>query len=106
VPLAHPNADGTTTHVISMGLSTGLGAGANRYTPSALTVRRGDTVVWTNGDDYAPHTVTFPSGEPMPGFLEPRPQPQGPPLLVAGARSVNPVGGTTYTDRVCSTRGW
>jgi plastocyanin len=96
-PLRHPGPSGATTHVLSMAVSTGLGAGANRYLPADLTVHRGDTVVWTNGDDFAPHTVTFTSGGPLPPFLEPRPQPAGPPLVVASARAVAPSGGTVYT---------
>jgi plastocyanin len=30
-----------------------------KYEPDALTVRRGDTIVWTNKDPF-PHTVTAP----------------------------------------------
>jgi plastocyanin len=96
-PVRQPGPGGGTTHAVSMAVSTGLGAGANRYLPADLTVRRGDTVVWTNGDDFAPHTVTFTSGGEMPPFLEPRPQPAGPPLVVASARAVAPSGGTVYT---------
>jgi plastocyanin len=96
-PVRQPGPAGTAVYVVSAAVSTGLGAGANRYLPADLTVRRGDTVVWTNGDDFAPHTVTFTSGEAMPPFLEPRPQPGGPPLVVAPARSVAPAGGTVYT---------
>jgi plastocyanin len=95
-PLRQAGPDGTTMHVVSAGVSTALGAGANRFLPADLVVRRGDTVVWTNGDDYAPHTVTFTSGAPMPPFIEPRPQPSGPPLIVAPARSVAPSGGSVY----------
>lgn len=93
-PLRQPGAAGTAMHLVSAGLSTGLGAGANRYQPAGLVVRRGDTVVWSNGDDYAPHTVTFTSGAPLPPFLEPRPGPSAPPLVVAPARSIGPSGGT------------
>jgi plastocyanin len=96
-PVRQPGPGGTAVHAVSMAVSTGLGAGANRYLPADLTVRRGDTVVWTNGDDFAPHTVTFTSGGPVPPFLEPRPQPAGPPLVVAPARAVAPSGGTVYT---------
>jgi plastocyanin len=96
-PVRQPGPGGTAVHVVAAAVSTGLGAGANRYLPADLTVRRGDTVVWTNGDDFAPHTVTFTSGEAVPPFLEPRPQPGGSPLVVAPARSVAPSGGTVYT---------
>jgi plastocyanin len=95
-PLRQSGPNGTTVHIVSAGVSTGLGAGANRYLPADLIVRRGDTVVWTNGDDYAPHTVTFTSGAPVPPFAEPRPQPSGPPLFVAPAGSIAPSGGTVY----------
>jgi len=50
-PPAAASAGKPTTHrVVIDGL---------KYEPEALTVKRGDTVVWTNKDPF-PHTVTAP----------------------------------------------
>ena len=96
-PVQQPGPGGSTIQVAAAAISSGLGAGANRYLPAALTVRRGDTIVWTNGDDYAPHTITFTSGGPLPPFVEARLQPSGPPLFVAPGVALGPSGGTVYT---------
>lgn len=44
-------ADKPATHTVVMQ--------ATSYSPAALTVKRGDTVVWVNKDPF-PHTVTSP----------------------------------------------
>lgn len=84
------------THVALAGLGDGFGASALRFINGNRTVRRGDTVVWTVGDPFEIHTITFTSGGAPPEFIEPRPQPQGPPLLVVPANVVGPQGGETY----------
>jgi plastocyanin len=81
---------------VSIGSDAGAAVSALQFLPSQLTVHSGDAVVWTNADQYELHTITFTSGEPLPNFPEIRPQPNGPPLVVASAKVAGPVGGTSY----------
>src|SRR5665213_113826 len=48
---AFPAEPAATTHTVVMK--------ATSYAPQALTIKRGDTVVWVNEDPF-PHTVTAP----------------------------------------------
>ncbi len=58
------NSDGTLTHTIIMGYSSG-NVDVMRFFPSQDTVKPGDTVVWKlSSTDIAPHTVTFYNGNP------------------------------------------
>jgi plastocyanin len=50
-------------------------------------------------DPFEIHTVTFLSGAPAPEFIQPRPQPTGPPQLVIPANVVGAAGGGTYTGQ-------
>ena len=54
-------------------------------------------MAWTLADPYEIHTVTFASGEDPPLFVDVRPQPEGPPLLVIPANVTSPVGGPAYS---------
>jgi plastocyanin len=69
------------------------------FIPDTVTVRRGDTVVWTVVDPLEIHTVTFTSGAPPPPFVDIRPQPAGPPSLVVPANVAGAAGGATYTGQ-------
>ena len=73
------------------------GASIDAFIGGNKSVRRGDEVVFAFGDPTIPHTVTFMSGATPPGFVEPRPQPAGPPQLVVAASVAGPVGGNVYT---------
>jgi plastocyanin len=92
-------------HMAMAGLGDGFGASYIQFLPSEVTVRRGDTVVWAMPDPFEIHTVTFLSGAPPPGFIEPRPQPSGPPQLVIPATVVGPAGGSTYTGQGAANSG-
>jgi plastocyanin len=85
-----------TVHVSLAGLGDGFGGSALLFVNANLTIRRGDTVVWTNADPYEIHTVTFPGDATPPEIIEPRPQQGGPPILVIPANVASPVGGDTY----------
>jgi plastocyanin len=91
------NRDGV--HTAMAGLGDGFGASAIQFLPADLTVRRGDTVVWAMPDPYEIHTISFTSGGTPPDFVEPRPQPSGPPMLVIPSTVAGPVGGATYTGQ-------
>jgi plastocyanin len=93
-PSAAPQDGGAAVHAVSIGLSDLGGAGALRYLPGALTVRRGDRVVWTTTDSYTLHTVSFLGDAPVPEVLSVRRS--GPPLLVLPAAVVDPVGGDRF----------
>src|SRR3979411_1146449 len=55
---------------------------ANAFLPSALTIRVGDTVVWTQASSLVPHTVTFlDGGARLPDFV---PNPTRPGELLLG----------------------
>jgi plastocyanin len=92
------NAPGV--HVALAGIGDGFGASALKFIHGDRTVRRGDTVVWTNADPYEIHTVTFPTaGGNPPEFIQPRPQQAGPPALVIPANIAGPVGGDTFNGQ-------
>jgi plastocyanin len=92
-------ASGAGIHTAVAGLGNGFGASYIQFLPGDVTVRRGDTVVWTMPDPFEIHTVTFLSGAAPPDFIEPRPQPSGPPQLVIPSSIVAPSGGSTYTGQ-------
>ncbi|HVN54472.1 MAG TPA: plastocyanin/azurin family copper-binding protein [Anaerolineaceae bacterium] len=76
------NPDGTTTHQVLIGFSVGV-YDFMRFFPSRVSVRPGDTVVWSlSKENAAPHTITFLNGTPDQPLVVPVPQPQGPPLLL------------------------
>jgi plastocyanin len=84
-------------HTVAAGVGSGFGGSAIMFVPGDITVRRGDQVIWTVTDPFEIHTVTFTSGANPPAFVDVRPQPQGPPLIVIPANVASPAGGTTYT---------
>jgi plastocyanin len=88
---------GATSYTIANGVG-GNQASVIRFLPVDLTIKAGDSVTWTVNDPHEIHTVTFydPAG-PMPIFLDPQPQPNGPPTLFL--RNAAPAGGTTV-DKV------
>jgi plastocyanin len=86
-----------TVHTALAGTGNGFGASALQFINGDKSIRRGDTVVWTSPDPFEIHTVTFPGSAPEPEFIQPRPQPSGPPQLVIPANVASPVGGDTYT---------
>lgn len=89
---------GAGVHVVLAGLGDTFGASLLKFVHGDLTVRRGEAVVWTNPDPFEIHTVTFPAaGTAPPEFVEPRPQPAGPPQLVIPANVASPVGGATFS---------
>lgn len=94
-----------TVHAALAGLGDGFGASALAMINGTMTVRRGDSVVWTVADPFEIHTVTFMSGATPPEFIEPRPQPAGPPLLVIPANIAGPAGGDSYTGTAYANSG-
>jgi len=76
------NANGTTDYTVVNGIGGGQ-ASVLRFLPVDLTVKAGDSVSFPVQDPHEIHTVTFydPAGD-VPLFLDPRPQPNGPPKLV------------------------
>lgn len=87
----------TGNPTVFVGVQDPYGASIDAFIGGNKTVRRGDDVVFAFGDPTIPHTVTFLSGAPAPDFVQPRPQPSGPPQLVVAANVANPVGGNVYT---------
>lgn len=67
-----------------------------RFTAQPLVIERGTTVTWEMRDPLEVHTVTFPSGEPVPLFTLVEPQPQGPPKLLRNPRVWNRIATGTY----------
>jgi plastocyanin len=86
-------------HTAMAGLGDGFGASYIQFLPQDISVKRGDTVVWVMPDPYEVHTISFTSGATPPDFIEPRPQPNGPPMLIIPATVASPVGGSTYTGQ-------
>ena len=77
-PAVAPNPNGGTVHTLSAGVS-GAHTSVLQFLPSDYTVKRGDTITWTQADPVQFHTVTFLSGGTEPQFLQIVPQPGGPP---------------------------
>ncbi len=69
-----------------------------------VTINAGDTVTWTNPTD-TPHTVTFAAGNPLPNFIQPVPQPSGPPILELSLGAVLPSGGPTFDGTTLTSSG-
>jgi len=70
-------------------------AGVLRCLPVDGTVNVGDSITWIGNDPHEIHTVTlYDSAGSAPGFLEPRPQKHGPPMLL---RNVAPAGESEIT---------
>ena len=84
---------------VFVGSADPFGASVLRFLPGDVSIRRGDIVVWSWADPFEVHTVTFTSGATPPEFVQPRPQPQGPPLLVIPANVATPQGGNTYSGQ-------
>ena len=112
------NPDGTTTHHVSIGFSSGQ-IDLMRFFPRRALVRPGDTVVWEmSASNDAPHTVTFLNGQTEPELVIPVAQASGPPVLyfnpgalfpaqpaadltrtgLYNSGIMNPIPGTTYTQ--------
>jgi plastocyanin len=83
-----------SVHTALSGAGNGNGASVLAFVNGDKTIKRGDTVVWTQADPFELHTVTFTSGGAPPNFIEPRPQPSGPPLLIIPATVAAPSGDT------------
>lgn len=86
-----PGPNGTTVHHVRAG-STDFTAGditaqSFTFSPQVLTIKRGDTVVWSS--TYV-HTVTFKPTPPPPAFAVLKPQPNGPPMLLPGPEVFTP----------------
>ncbi len=93
-PLAGPvtgGAPGAAVYPLNLGLSDPGGATLLQPLPAAVTVRRGDTLLWTNTDVYGTHTVAFADGGPLPDA--PSVRGSGPPMLVLPANVAGPAGG-------------
>ncbi len=95
------NADGTTTHYVTMGYDQGQIMLAG-YFPQNLTVAPGDKVDYLLGThSVAPHTATFLNGQPEPDLVLAQKQPSGPPLL-----TFNPLAAAPQNpDKPLSTQG-
>ena len=67
-----PVTAGTVSTALA-GTANGFGGSALQFINGNKTIRRGDTVVWTNTDPFEIHTVTFAGSAPPPEFIVPRP---------------------------------
>jgi LPXTG-motif cell wall-anchored protein len=76
------NPDGTTSYIVANGVGGNL-ASVIRFLPVDLTIKAGDSVAFPVDDPHEIHTATFydPAG-PVPLFVDPLPQPSGPPKLI------------------------
>ena len=89
---SQPNADGTTSYTVVNGIG-GQQASVLRFLPMGVTVKVGDSISWPVRDPHEIHTVTFyDTAGQVPAFIEPRPQPNGPPKLIIPL--AGPSGGT------------
>ena len=95
--VAAPRAEEPAVHAVLAGLSDSAGAGALAYFPAALTVRRGDVVRWTNGNDFTEHTITLPSGMRPPDY--PAVGRSGVPFLMLEAGVGRPSGEGSYAGQ-------
>jgi len=87
-------------HTAALGIADAFGTASQSFLPGNLTVKRGDTITWTNADAFEPHTVTFVGpGATPPDFVVPKPNPNGPPTLYIPAATVAPAGGDTFTGQ-------
>jgi plastocyanin len=76
------NADGTNTYTVVNGIG-GNQSSALRFLPVDVTVKAGDSIAFPVQDPHEIHTVTFyDAAGQVPPFLDPRPQPSGPPKLI------------------------
>jgi plastocyanin len=76
------NADGTTSYTVANGVG-GNQASVVRFLPVDLTIKAGDSVAFPIDDPHEIHTVTFYDvAGPVPLFVDPKPQPSGPPKLI------------------------
>lgn len=89
-----------TTHYVTVGFGQGQ-IQLEAFFPSRLNVKSGDTVVFALGkEDMEPHTVTFLNGAAEPELFLPKPQPQGPPLIVLNPEVLLPRNESSYlTDQ-------
>ena len=82
-----PGPDGTAIWLVGAGVGTEQAA-AFEFTVKDLTIKEGDTVVWTSNQF---HTVTFNRTPPPPEFVIPEGGEQGPPLLIVNPQVMLPV---------------
>ncbi len=86
-----PGPNGTTTTFVRVGNfdfgSADLRAQDYDFMPKQVTVKAGDTVVWTASQL---HTVTFVARLPAPDPYVLKPQPDGPPLMELNTRVLGP----------------
>ena len=80
--------DGTTIwHVQAGGISRDPRVELLEFLAKDITIREGDTVVWTSGSF---HNVTFHPGRMHPQFIQLKPQDQGPPVVAFNPEVVFP----------------
>jgi plastocyanin len=83
IPVSMPAADGSTIWFVRAGalnaLTGDFHAQAYEFLPKELTIKAGDTIVWTSAEF---HSVTFDDAPPAPDAVIPQPQPNGPPMLM------------------------
>ena len=93
VPDAAANADGQP-YMVYAGAGNGPGGiDYMRYIGGEnLSIKTGDSVTFDMGKNNpgAPHTITFLSGTDDPDLIVPKPQPDGPPLLLLNPRVMMP----------------
>ena len=82
-----PRADGTDNWLVIAGVGTQQ-AQAFEFSVKDLTIKQGDTVVWTSN---LFHTVTFNRSPPPPEFVIPEGGEQGPPMLIVNPQVMLPV---------------
>lgn len=93
-PQAGPGANGGHGGALvplDFGLSDPGGATLLQPFPAAISVRRGDTLLWTNTDVYGAHTIAFAADAPLPDA--PSVRGSGPPKLVLPANVAGSAGG-------------
>ncbi len=82
-PVSMPAADGSTIWFVRAGnlnaLTGDFHAQVYEFLPKELTIKAGDTVVWTSAEF---HAVTFDDAPPAPEAVIPQPVEGSPPLLV------------------------
>ena len=92
---AEQMADGSTMHHVAVGnMDMSRNLEFERFAPTEIRVKAGDTVEWSLGMAPAFHTVTF-GDEPDLFTIEP--QPQGPPNIVLNNDVLFPVGPNVHT---------